>query len=120
MRDVLIIDDDPYFRDILSRLLEGRFNVDSVGDGASGLGRCAPRPPDLVLLDLQLPGLGGAAVVERLWEDPRTAGVPVVAFSAGRVEAARRGFLMARGVRRVMDKLSPCREFLAAALEAAG
>lgn len=120
MKDVLIIDDDPYFRDILSRLLGSRFRVASEADGESGLGRCSPRPPDLVMLDLQLPGLGGAGVVERLWEDPRTARVPVVAFSAGRLEPSRRGFLMARGVRRVLDKLEPCREFLAAALEAAG
>lgn len=118
MRHVLVVDDDPFFRDILARLLGGRYSVEEAGDGEAALRRCAQARPDLVMLDLGLPGMSGFGVVEGLASDPRTAGVPVVAFSAGRVEARGRAALAARGVRGPLDKLSPPRRFLEAALEA--
>lgn len=118
MRTVLLIDDDPYFRDILTRLLSSFFTVEAAVDGETGLLRCASHPPDLVMLDLCLPGVTGYGVMARLAADPRTAGVPVLAFSAGRIDRPGRAALAARGVRGILDKISPPRSFLEAALGA--
>lgn len=115
MKNALIVDDDPYFRDVLTRLLQDRFQVAARGDAESGLRACAEEAPDLVMLDLCLPGLSALALLDRLGAD----GPPVVAFSAGRVEPPLRLSLSRRGVRRVLDKLASPREFLAAAVEAA-
>lgn len=118
MKCAFIIDDDPYFRDILTRLLGGLYRVVSEPDGAAALLRCKEAPPDLVMLDMRLPGLGGPEVAERLARDPRTAAVSIVAFSAGRMEPPLRRTLARHGVRYVLDKLSPPRDFLAAAVGA--
>lgn len=119
MKHALIVDDDPYFRDILTRLLTGRYEVAAEADAEAGLRSCTARPPDLLMLDLCLPGLSATDLLSRMAGDPATADVPVVAFSAGRVEGPLRRSLERSGVRRVLDKLSPPREFLAAAVGAA-
>jgi DNA-binding response OmpR family regulator len=64
---VLIVDDDPTISDILSRYLvrEG-YEVESVVDGRRAVERPREKPPDLILLDLMLPGLSGLAVCRRL------------------------------------------------------
>lgn len=118
-RNAVVIDDDPDFRDILTQLLGGEFSVSSAGDGEGGLRLCASGAPDLVLLDMSLPGLSGLGVLARLAADPGTAAVPVVAFSAGRVEGPLREALRTRGVAHVLDKLEHPRAFLAAARAAA-
>ena len=116
MKHALIVDDDPFFRDILTRLLTGRYEIAAEANAESGLRRCAERTPDLLMLDLCLPGLSATDLLARLATDPAAAEVPVVAFSAGRVEAPLRRSLEKSGVRRVLDKLSPPAEFLAAAV----
>lgn len=117
MKDALIVDDDPFFRDILTRLLSSRYRVAVAVDAASGLKACATRRPDLLMLDVCLPDSDALGLLDRLGAGGD--GPPAVVFSAGRVEAPMRRSLEARGVRRVLDKLSPPREFLAAAVGAA-
>ncbi len=118
-RNAIVIDDDPDFRGILTCLLGGEFEVRSSGDAEGGLRLCGAEPPQLLMLDMCLPDRDGLGVLARLAADPRTAGVPVVVFSAGRVSLPVREALRARGVVRVLDKLAHPREFLSAALEAA-
>jgi two-component system, OmpR family, response regulator MprA len=64
---VLVVDDDPRIAAALRRALhyEG-FSVDVAADGPAALARAASRPPDLVVLDLMLPGLDGLEVCRRL------------------------------------------------------
>ena len=67
MQRVLVIDDDPAVTSVLKRGLayEG-FAVDAAGSGTEGLAIARDRPPDLVILDIMMPGLDGLAVLERL------------------------------------------------------
>ena len=76
---VLVVDDDADMASFLARLLraEGMF-VDSAGDGEAALARIAASQPDLVLLDVMMPGTSGFEVCERLKADPATALIPVV------------------------------------------
>ena len=64
---VLIVEDDPTVAEVLSRFLrrEG-YRVEVANDGLVGLQRALSDPPDLVILDLMLPGLGGLEVCRRL------------------------------------------------------
>lgn len=64
---ILVIEDDAQIADLLRRgLIYEGYAVEIAGDGESGLNAARDRPPDLVLLDLMLPGLDGLTVCRRL------------------------------------------------------
>ncbi len=79
-RRVLVVDDDPTVTEVVAGYLDrAGFTVDRAADGPGALARAATHPPDLVVLDLMLPGLDGLQVCRRL----REAGpVPVVMLTA--------------------------------------
>ena len=71
---VLIADDEPLARARLASLLARRTDVEVVGsvaDGQAALEACASLQPDLILLDIEMPGLGGTAVARQLAEAAR-------------------------------------------------
>lgn len=69
MHSVLVIDDDPVIRDIVRRVLEGAgFAVSAVGDAQTGLSRYAELRPDLVIVDILMPGKEGIATILELRE----------------------------------------------------
>ena len=80
---VLVVDDDPDMAAFLARLLakEG-MRADTVGDGEAALARIAADAPDLILLDVMLPGADGFAVCERLKAEPSSAMIPIVLVTA--------------------------------------
>ena len=94
---VLVVDDDPSARALARAVLEpGGFEVSEAGDGRSGLDAVRRRPPDLVVLDLLMPGVDGFAFVDELRSDPGTAGVPVVVLTSATLSQAERELLNAR------------------------
>ncbi|MEU5941102.1 response regulator transcription factor [Micromonospora sp. NPDC047548] len=85
---VLVVDDDRTVSDVVCRYLEhAGYQVDHVGDGAAALATVAAAPPQLVVLDVMLPGLDGLEVCRRLRERPD--GVPIVMLTARGDEADR-------------------------------
>ena len=79
MARILIIDEDAPLRGNLRRLLELEgHEVAEAGGGRSGVALALANPPDAVLCDLVMPDLDGAAVLDSLRSDPRTAQVPFV------------------------------------------
>ncbi|MGH8775788.1 MAG: response regulator transcription factor [Jiangellaceae bacterium] len=77
---VLVVDDDPTVSDVVRRYLErAGFAVDKAADGPAALALAAERAPDLVVLDLMLPGMSGLEVCRRL---RRMSDVPVVMLTA--------------------------------------
>jgi DNA-binding response OmpR family regulator len=84
---VLVIEDDPNVADVVARYLQREgFAVESVGDGRLGLERALRDPPDLVVLDLMLPGMDGLEVCRRL---RALAPVPVIMLTARDDESDR-------------------------------
>jgi len=87
---VLIVEDEPDIRDLLAFHLEREgYHVTRSKTGADALRQVRARPPDLILLDLMLPELGGLDVCRRLRQDPRTASVPIVMLTARGEEVDR-------------------------------
>lgn len=80
---ILVVEDEPDIREVMEYSLarEG-FRVLTTGDGELGLAKAREKAPDLVLLDLMLPGLDGVDVCRRLKEDPLTRAVPVIMVTA--------------------------------------
>ncbi|MGN9804807.1 response regulator transcription factor [Micromonospora sp. L32] len=85
---VLVVDDDRTVSDVVCRYLEhAGYQVDHVSDGAAALAAVAAAPPQLVVLDVMLPGVDGLEVCRRLRERPD--GVPIVMLTARGDEADR-------------------------------
>lgn len=85
MRDkqvVLIVDDTPENLRVLGALLETKYDVRVATNGYDALNSIAASHPDLVLLDIMMPGMGGYEVCRRLKADPELAGIPVIFISA--------------------------------------
>jgi DNA-binding response OmpR family regulator len=84
---VLIVEDDPNVAEVVGRYLEREgYRVETVADGAKGLERALADPPDLVILDLMLPSIGGLEVCRRLRS---VVPVPVIMLTARGEEADR-------------------------------
>jgi DNA-binding response OmpR family regulator len=94
MTSVLVVDDDPDVCDLVTYKLEqSGFEVRRASDGDGALREVARRVPDLVLLDIMMPGLSGLEVLERWRSDPATAAIPVVMLTAKAQENdVERGF----------------------------
>jgi len=85
---VLVVEDHPTMREAVRLMLEPEgFAVTEVTDGNAALVAVRTDPPDVVLLDLGIPGLGGVEVLGALKTDPATADVPVIVVTATGVEA---------------------------------
>ncbi len=97
-RKVLIIDDDRHVALALSiRLQAAGYLLDVAHDGESGLVKLAQAPPDVLLLDIRMPGIDGLEVLRRMKQDDRLARVPVIFVSANAQETAKRTALNAGG-----------------------
>jgi two-component system phosphate regulon response regulator PhoB len=80
---VLIVEDDADIRELLSyNLFREGFRATGVASGEAALEAIESHPPDLVVLDLMLPGVDGLSVCRKLKSDPRTASLPIVILSA--------------------------------------
>jgi len=84
----LIIDDDPDLLLLVRRTLEfsAGWEVATAGSGAAGieLARNTRPPPQVIVVDVMMPGIDGYEVCRRLKRDPLTAGIPIVLFTARR------------------------------------
>ena len=84
---VLVVDDDPTVSEVVARYLErDGYAVETVADGRTALDRALADPPDLVVLDLMLPGIDGLEVCRRL---RALAPVPIVILTARGQESDR-------------------------------
>lgn len=80
---VLIADDSPVTRELVRDILEpSGHEVVEAEDGIAALRKIEEKRPDVVLLDIEMPGLDGYQVIRRLRQDPRFADLRVAAFSA--------------------------------------
>jgi CheY-like chemotaxis protein len=88
---ILIVEDYPTMRDAMRLVLEeDGHQVEEASDGEAGIAMVRDRAPDVVLLDLNIPAMSGADVLEALKSDPTTADVLVVVVTATGEEGRRR------------------------------
>jgi signal transduction histidine kinase/CheY-like chemotaxis protein len=80
---VLLIEDNASSRELAKLVLTGKgFDVDVALDGDEGLHKARSKPYDLVLMDIELPGMDGLTVTRMLRSDPKTSAIPIVALTA--------------------------------------
>jgi DNA-binding response OmpR family regulator len=88
---ILVVEDHPTMRDAMRLVLEGEgFAIDEASDGDMALEMVRADPPDLVFLDLNIPGVSGTDVLRALKSDPATAAVSVIIVTATGEEGRER------------------------------
>ncbi len=94
---ILVVDDEPQNIRILREILKASYLVLAATDGTQALALAkTAAPPDLILLDIMMPGIDGYEVLRRLKSEPKTAAIPVVFVTAkGEIDDKLAGY--ARG-----------------------
>jgi CheY-like chemotaxis protein len=82
-KKVLVVDDDEIAIEFVRATLEhDKFEVTGVSDGQSGLSHAQQQPPDLIILDVYMPGQPGFFTLRDLKTDPKTKNIPVVMLTS--------------------------------------
>jgi two-component system, OmpR family, alkaline phosphatase synthesis response regulator PhoP len=90
MSRILVAEDDPDIASLLGHYLQrAGFEADVVSSGRDVLPRIRKAPPDLLLLDIMLPGLDGLEVCRAVRSDPQTASIPIIMVTAKGEESDR-------------------------------
>ena len=104
---VLLVEDDRAGRRLYAEwLTQAGFRVDQAHNGLQALERALERVPDIVVTDLNIPGIDGFELTRRLKQDPRTRRVPVLAVTGYAAFAADPGRAQRAGCDVVLEK--PC------------
>ena len=86
---VLVVDDVAHGREIFAEYLEFRgFRVATAEDGIEAMEKAFDLRPDVILMDLSLPGIDGWEATRRLKQDERTRGIPIIALTAHALASA--------------------------------
>jgi DNA-binding response OmpR family regulator len=94
--EILIVEDHPTMREAMRLVLENEgFDIREAADGSSALAMVREQPPDLLFLDLNIPGTPGTDVLRELKSDPTTADVRVIIVTATGEEG--RDFVLSLG-----------------------
>jgi DNA-binding response OmpR family regulator len=94
--DIMIVEDHPTMREAMRLILEHEgFEIREAPDGAAALAMARAQPPDLMFLDLNIPGTSGADVLSELKGDPATKSVRVIIVTATGEEG--RDFVLSLG-----------------------
>ena len=96
MKKILIIEDDKFLRELITqKLFKEGYEVSEAVDGEEGLKKLKEEKPDLVLLDLILPGIDGFEVLARTREESTLSSIPVIILSnLGQKEDVEKGLKM--------------------------
>jgi signal transduction histidine kinase len=113
---VLIIDDEPAMRDLLGEILQDTYHVILASDGQEGFSAAAEKQPDLILLDVHLPGEDGYATLSRLKQQGTTALIPVIFVTGSNDIASETTGLSLGAVDYILKPINPA--ILAARIDA--
>ena len=90
MTRILIVEDDPDIAELVARYLDkAGFTTERVVSGRDAIATIAAKSPDLVVLDLMLPQVGGLEVCRVVRSDPKTSAIPIIMLTARAEESER-------------------------------
>lgn len=96
MKKILIVEDDKFLRElVVTNLAKKNYAISEAVDGEEGVKKTKEEKPDLILLDLVLPGMDGFEVLSQIKSDPAVSSIPVIIFSnLGQKEDIERGLAL--------------------------
>jgi CheY-like chemotaxis protein len=95
MKRIAVVEDNPDNRLLVQAILEDLYEVEVYESGNEALASFALRQPDLILLDISLPGQDGIEILRTLREDDGLCGLPVIALTAHAMAGDRERYLAA-------------------------
>jgi CheY-like chemotaxis protein len=95
MKSIVVIEDNKDNRLLVSSLLSERYTITEYETGFAAFRGLEHQVPDLILLDISLPGMDGVDVLARLRSDERLKSIPVIALTAHAVSGDREQYLAA-------------------------
>lgn len=95
MKKVAVVEDNADNRLLLQAILGDRFDLVEYDNGTDALAGLSDSPPDVVLLDISLPGMDGNEILKRIRADLSLRGLPVIALTAHAMTGDRERFLAA-------------------------
>jgi PAS domain S-box-containing protein len=114
VRRVLVVEDDNHVRPVLTRVIgRGGFQVAEAADADIALKQVEHNPPDLILLDVRMPGIDGYEILRRLKLRPDHASIPVVVLTASDLGNASRQRVIDLGATLYLEKPIGSEELLA-------
>jgi len=95
-KKILVIEDDKFLRELISqKLIKEGYSIAEAVDGEKGVESTKKEKPDLILLDLILPGIDGFEVLSRIKSNPVSAQIPIIILSnLGQKDDIERGLKM--------------------------
>ncbi|MET7425737.1 response regulator [Dactylosporangium sp. NPDC005555] len=105
---ILVVDDDPDLRGMVAyKLVKAGFEVIETDNGVAAVDAAVACLPNLVILDIMMPGRDGLSVCEQLRDDPETAGIPVMLLSPLSQPDVVRSGVLAGAVHHMVKPFSP-------------
>lgn len=92
-KKILIIEDDKFLRELIAqKLIKEEYDISEAADGEEGIKKIEEEKPDLILLDLILPGIDGFEVLSQMKNNPALTSIPVIILSnLGQKEDVEKG-----------------------------
>ena len=104
MSKILIVDDSPVdVQNLQNILMDAGHLVTVATSGADGVAKAKASPPDIIMMDVNMPGLDGFSAARQLTKDAGTKGIPVV-FVTGKDQKADRAFAQMLGAKGFVTK----------------
>jgi CheY-like chemotaxis protein len=88
-----VVEDNPDNRLLVQAILDDRYDLVEYESGTAALDGFRESPPDLVLLDISLPGMDGTEVLRHMKDDPTLSRIPVIALTAHAMSGDRERYL---------------------------
>jgi CheY-like chemotaxis protein len=86
---ILVVDDSEYYRDYLCQILEDEYEILLAVDGSSGIETAKDARPDLIIMDLALPGIDGWEATSRIKSDEVLGSIPIIVITSYTDKEAR-------------------------------
>jgi len=93
MNTIAVVEDNPDNRLLVQVMLESLYTITEYESGSEALVGLRRQPPDLVLLDISLPGMDGTEVLRQIRLDPALRGLPVIALTANAMTGDREKYI---------------------------
>ena len=105
---ILVVDDNASFVELAANIFSADHDVDTALDGAAGLEKAGKTVPDLILLDVNMPGMNGIEFARKLSARPETAAIPIIVLTASDYNSLTQSLLGKEpNVKSFMTKLTP-------------
>ncbi len=114
LKKVLIVDDNRDFAQLLYCALEDDFEVFTATNGAEGVMKAAEALPDLILMDVMMPGVSGIEMLRQLSAEPETRAIPVIVLTGSNLDKGMPDLFRQEGnIKQFLSKTTPVMDIVA-------